>query len=242
MNDAHARRYYDDFSSWYEKQRHHGYHAMLDDLETSLIAPHCEGRQVLEVGCGTGLIMERLAGAKASPSRLLGVDLSMGMVRKARERGHGVVQGSATALPFGDERFDVAYSVKVLAHVPDIRAALSEMARVLRPGGLLIAELYNRHSVRYLAKRLTRPGRISESRDESEVFTRWDSPSEAASYLPADVALEAFYGVRVLTPSAALLRLPVVREVMPKVERLASRSRLGRFGGFLVMVARKRGA
>lgn len=240
MNDTHAKRYYDDFSHWYEKHRHHGYHAMLDDLETELIAPYCAGRDVLEVGCGTGLIMERLQRGHAPPKKLVGVDLSKGMVLKAREREHQVLQGSATALPLANESFDVAYSVKVLAHVPDIRGALAEMTRVLRPGGTLIAELYNRHSLRYLVKRLTRPGRISQSRDESEVFTRWDTPHQAASYLPNNVEFEGFHGVRVLTPTAALMRLPLVREALPKAERLAAQSPLGRFGGFLIVTARKR--
>lgn len=243
MTDGQAKRYYDDFSGWYERERHHGYHAMIDELEAGLIADRCVGRDVLEVGCGTGLILERLVQKTADrPKSLTGLDLSMGMARQAHGRGHTVVQGSATCLPFASSSFDVAYSFKVLAHVPDIRLALQEMARVLRPGGLLVAELYNRHSLRFVAKRLSRPGRISESRDESEVFTRWDSPSQAASYLPKELKLEALRGVRVLTPTAALLRLPALNKLIPVAEKFAGNSPLGRFGGFLVLVARKRGA
>jgi len=63
-----------------------------------------------------------------------------------------VVQGSVTDIPFPDARFDVVYSFKVLAHVERIREALAEMARVLRPGGYLLAEFYNPLSLRGLIK------------------------------------------------------------------------------------------
>ena len=78
------RAYYDDFSTGYERERSHGYHALLDELESSVVAPLCPGRSVLEVGCGTGLILSRLAPAAG---QAMGVDLSGGMVRKARARG-----------------------------------------------------------------------------------------------------------------------------------------------------------
>ena len=48
---------------------------------------------------------------------------------------------------------DVAYSFKVLAHIPDIAGAMAEMARVVRPGGWVIAEFYNRRSLRRFVKK-----------------------------------------------------------------------------------------
>ncbi len=63
---------------------------------------------------------------RASPSlrvRARGVDLSPGMLHKAQARGLDVVLGSATALPFEDNQFDVTCSFKVLAHVPVIELA-----------------------------------------------------------------------------------------------------------------------
>ncbi len=229
--------YYDDFSNWYEKERKQGYHAMLDKLELDIISPLAIGKDVLEVGAGTGLIME---GLKDAPKTLTGIDISKGMLEKARERGFNVVQGSATELPFEDESFDLAYSFKVLAHIPDIKKALSEMSRVLRPGGYLVAEFYNSYSIRNLVKKLGGPGSVSENRTEADVFCRWDTPSEIISYLPSNVRFEGWRGVRVFTPAAFAFKIPLLNMLLPAVEKRALNSKLARLGGFLVAVCQKR--
>ena len=236
MKNDETISYYDDFSGWYERERGHGYHAMIDKLELDVIRPLAAGKTVLEVGAGTGLILEGLGDV---PSKKTGVDISAGMLAKARARGLDVIQGSATDLPFEDGTFDLAFSFKVLAHVPDIRKALSEMARVLRPGGYLAAEFYNSRSIRRLAKRLGGPGHISENRTEAEVFTRWDTPEEILGYLPDSVTFEGWRGVRVVTPAAAAFKLPLAGKVLPVIEKLALTSRAAKYGGFLIAVCRK---
>src|SRR6185503_4580269 len=235
--DAESRAYYDDFATGYERERHRGYHALLDELELGVVEPLVRGRDVLEVGCGTGLILEKLAGFA---KRAEGVDLSPGMLALAKNRGLTVREGSATELPYADESFDVAVSFKVLAHVPDIEKALSEMARVCRPGGHVIAELYNPWSLRYLAKRLAGPQPISDGRTEADVYTRWDSPTRVKELLPASVDFVDFHGVRVFTPAAFVHKIPVVGSLFAQAERLAVSSPLKWFGGFLVAVARKK--
>jgi SAM-dependent methyltransferase len=236
MTHSDNKNYYDDFSGWYERERHHGYHAMLDDLELDILRPMAAGAEVLEVGCGTGLIMRGLAD---TARRLAGVDISPGMLAEARRRGFDVVEGDAQRLPFADETFDLAYSFKVLAHVPDIRLAMREMARVLRPGGRLVAEFYNALSLRRLAKRIGRPGRISADRTEAEVFTRWDTPRQVRGYIPSGMTFEGWRGVRVFTPAAKVFNLPVAGAVLSAAERRAVSSPLARFGGFLIAVCRK---
>jgi ubiquinone/menaquinone biosynthesis C-methylase UbiE len=149
MSTLDNRSYYDDFAGWYERERGKGYHRMLDDLEVDLVARYGVDRDVLEVGCGTGLILGRVATFARSAT---GVDLSGGMLAKAAERGLDVIQGSATNLPVRDRSVDVAYSFKVLAHVADIEGAMREMARVVRPGGWVLAEFYNARSLRRLVK------------------------------------------------------------------------------------------
>jgi ubiquinone/menaquinone biosynthesis C-methylase UbiE len=237
--DAHNRAYYDDFSRGYERERAAGYHRLLDDLEVSVAAPLARDARVLEVGCGTGLILSRLA---PYASRAYGLDLSPKMLRGARDRKLEVVLGSATHLPFANDSFDLVCSFKVLAHVPDIARALSEIARVTRPGGWMALEFYNRWSLRYLAKRLAGPGMISERRTEADVFTRWDTPRTIAHMLPSDVMLERFYGARVLTPAAFVHKVPLVGRGFALAERHALSSPLRHFGGFLIAVARKREA
>ncbi len=237
MTNQNTIEYYDDFSSWYENERKHGYHAMLDRLELEVIRPFAVGGDVLEVGAGTGLILEGLGDA---PKTKIGLDISPGMLKKAVERGFNVVQGSATDLPFESERFDLAYSFKVLAHIPDIEKTLAEMSRVLRPGGTLVAEFYNAHSIRNLAKRLGGPGNISEKRTEADVFCRWDTPEQIMGYLPSDVTFEGWRGVRVLTPGAFAFKIPGANKVLPFLESKALSSPLARFGGFLIAVCTKR--
>jgi ubiquinone/menaquinone biosynthesis C-methylase UbiE len=228
--------YYDEFSDWYEKERHDGYHALIDDLETDLLMEHVPNKRVLEVGCGTGLILRNV---DRVASHAVGIDISPGMLELATERGLDVVHGDATALPFDDNTFDVVYSFKVLAHVQDIDRALREMVRVTRRGGVLLLEFYNRFSLRYLAKRLGGPQQISNDTDEGAIFTRWDSPIDLVRRLPENVELLDWAGVRVLTPLARAHRVPVVKSLLARAEFRARDSLLKYFGGFLVVILEK---
>jgi SAM-dependent methyltransferase len=236
--DDRSRDYYDDFSKGYERERHHGYHALLDELELDVVLPYAENREVLEVGCGTGLILARLS---AAARRAEGVDLSPGMLEHARKRGLTVKEASATELPYPDASFDTVCSFKVLAHVPDIGKALSEMARVCRPGGHVLAELYNPWSLRFLAKRIAGPGKISDGRTEADVYTRWDAPPKLRGMLPPSLELVEVCGIRVVTPAAFVHDLPFLGRLLPKIERAAIRSPARWFGGFLIVIGKKRG-
>jgi ubiquinone/menaquinone biosynthesis C-methylase UbiE len=235
-----TRAYYDDFAKRYEDQRRpnlsSGYHALIDDLEISLVERHAVDKDVLECGCGTGLLLERIA-RFARAAR--GIDLSPGMLEKARGRGLSVYEGSVTALPFDDASFDVTCSFKVLAHVPDIERALSEMARVTRPGGVVLAEFYNPLSFRALAKRVGPAGRVSEQKKESDVYTRFDAPWVVRRYAPPGTRFEAARGVRIVTPVAAAMRVPGLASVLRRAEHLLADTRAAYFGGFYVAVLRK---
>jgi len=232
------RAYYDDFAGWYERERGRGYHQLLDDLEVDLVARYGQGADVLEAGCGTGLLLDRVATFASSAQ---GVDLSAGMLQRAASRGLSVAQGSITELPFAAESFDVVYSFKVLAHVENIDLALHEMARVTRPGGHVLAEFYNTRSLRYLVKRLKPPSAISEATSDTAVYTRYDSIDDIRSYLPADLELVTTRGIRIVTPVSQVHRVPGLRSVVRWTEeRLADHPIASGFGGFLVAVLRKR--
>ncbi len=233
-----SQRYYDDFSTGYERERHVGYHALIDNLEMSVMQPLVRDKDVLELGCGTGLILERLDALARSAH---GVDLSPGMIRRAHERGLDVSLASVTALPFADESFDVVCSFKVLAHVPDLGLALREAARVTRPGGHVVVELYNPLSLRYLAKKIAGPQPIAEGKTEADVYTRWDPPWIIPRVLPPSLELVDVHGVRVWTPAAFVHRIPWVGSTIAKAEHAALRSPLRWFGGFLVAVAKRTG-
>jgi ubiquinone/menaquinone biosynthesis C-methylase UbiE len=128
----------------------------------------------------------------------------------------------------------------VLAHVPQITEALRELARVTRPGGMLALEFYNPWSLRYAAKRIAGPGRISEGRTEADVYTRWDTPFMIPKLLPPELELVDYRGIRVVTPLALVHTLPVVRQVFARAERASVSSPLRYFGGFLLAILRKR--
>jgi SAM-dependent methyltransferase len=91
----------------------------------------------LEVGCGTGELAERVQRELAA--EVVAVDVSPRMVELARERGLDARVGDVQQLPFEGGVFDCAVAAWMLYHVPDVPLALSELARVLRPGGRLVA-------------------------------------------------------------------------------------------------------
>lgn len=233
-----TRRYYDAFAASYEDHRdgRSRYHDLLDTLEVELALPYVSAREVLEVGCGTGLVLRKLAEHAA---HAVGVDLSPGMLARARARGLDVHEGSATALPFPDASFDAAVSFKTLPHVPDLPRALSEMARVVRPGGVLIAELYNPRSVRHLAKRWLPAGRVGAG-TERDVYVRFDDRRALERALPRGCTVERARGIRTLVPVAALLEIPVVGDALARAERRVADTPLGiELGGFVAWVIRR---
>ncbi len=236
MSTENVRAYYDDFSEVYDRGRDRGYHAMIDEIEAGAVVELAEGRDVLEVGCGTGLVLERVARVAR---RAEGLDLSPGMLARARARGLSVREGDATQLPFDDASFDVVYAFKVLAHVPDVDRAIAEMVRVTRPGGHVLVEIYNRRSLRLVSRAIGGARRIGRSHDESHVPTRWESIDEAIARLPKELSVERVVGARILTPFAGVHRVPGLGPLLRRAELRASRGPLARFGGFVILVARR---
>ncbi len=102
------------------------------------------GHRILEVGCGLGDDAAALARRVAPGGSVVAVDGSQAMVEAARKR-HGDVAGlsfdvaDAAHLSFDDATFDGCRIDRVLQHIADPAAAIGEMVRVLRPGGVLVA-------------------------------------------------------------------------------------------------------
>jgi SAM-dependent methyltransferase len=116
------------------------------EQHAALLLDHLQpGMQVLDVGCGGGSITIGIAAAVA-PGRVVGIDLQRSEIgaaqARAAERGVGNVEfhvGDVTAgVPFPDASFDAAFAHTVFMHLPDPVATLSEVRRVLRPGGVIV--------------------------------------------------------------------------------------------------------
>jgi ubiquinone/menaquinone biosynthesis C-methylase UbiE len=95
-------------------------------------------RSVLDVGCGTGLLAEQIAG-ELPKARIVAFDFSAQMIRRAAARcdAIGCVRGDAGRLPFADRSFDALTCTEAFHWFPNQPQALSEFRRVLRPGGCL---------------------------------------------------------------------------------------------------------
>lgn len=115
------------------------------DKRVRYVADHCEPGSGLDVGCGTGVLAQRLAD---EGFRMSGVDPSQGMLDVAAERAPAVAtkRGYGTELPFDDDSFDLVLSVATMHHIAEpagVHATLIEMVRVARPGGAVLVWDHN---------------------------------------------------------------------------------------------------
>ncbi|QEH34213.1 Demethylmenaquinone methyltransferase [Aquisphaera giovannonii] len=113
---------------------------------TGLTAGDLAGKAVLDAGCGMGRYV-RMA-AELGPRIVVGVDLS-DAVRAARDLtgdlpGVAIVRGDLLRLPFAPGSFDHVYSIGVIDHTPDPRAAFLGLARLLKPGGRIAIWIYRK--------------------------------------------------------------------------------------------------
>jgi ubiquinone/menaquinone biosynthesis methyltransferase len=110
------------------------------------LAQPAAGRRALDLATGTGDIAFALC---ASGARVVGLDITHRMIELARSKGRELsgcvfLVGDMLALPFPDRSFDLITTGYGLRNVPDLGAALDEMARVLTPGGLALSLDFNR--------------------------------------------------------------------------------------------------
>jgi SAM-dependent methyltransferase len=187
-----------------------GAHTALD-ARVPAVAAVVEARpaRVLEVGCGWGELAEWLA--RDTAAQVVAVDLSERMVELARARGVDAQVGDVQELPFADGSFDVAVAAWMLYHVPDLDRGLSELARVLRPGGILVAVTNSRYHLLELRELVgSGPSTLSFNRENGEEllgrhFARvrredvngrveFASRGEVEEYVRASIAMSPFAG------------------------------------------------
>lgn len=195
----------------------------------SLPLPAGEGRLLLDVGCSWG---RWSLAAHARGYEVVGVDPSLGAVmaarRVARQLGapNRYVVGDARCLPFVPELFDVAYSYSVVQHFsrPDAAAAVGELGRVLKPGGLAKVQMATRYGLRCLYHQARRGFRDGEGFE-----VRYWSVGELSRLFGALVGetrfeVDGFFGIG-LQASDESLMTPLLRRALHASEILKSVSR-----------------
>lgn len=139
MDATHIERVYSAYSRVYDRVFGKVFQDSREVLAATLEA--LPGQRVLEVGVGTGLLLPLYAG----DCRVTGIDLSEGMLDKARERVEALDLANVTLermdagqMSFPDDTFDIVVAAYVVTAVPDHRAVMREIVRVVRPGGRIL--------------------------------------------------------------------------------------------------------
>ncbi|MFD5295985.1 class I SAM-dependent methyltransferase [Streptomyces mutabilis] len=100
-----------------------------------------EGARVLDAGCGTGRALPPLRAAVGRSGLVVGADLTPAMlqaaVRTGRDRAGRLLLTDVAALPLRSRSLDAVFAAGLIAHLPDPAGNLTELARVVRPGGVL---------------------------------------------------------------------------------------------------------
>jgi 2-polyprenyl-6-hydroxyphenyl methylase / 3-demethylubiquinone-9 3-methyltransferase len=139
-------------SSWWTRERWSPVLSLYFDEQLAVIESSMQwaGKLTLDVGTGFG----RVAGALAArQAKAVGIDISREMIDVARSHGLDpanpvvLVRGDAEEMPFKDNRFDAVICIETLMHLPNPGRAVRELARVVRPGGVLFLGINNRFSL-----------------------------------------------------------------------------------------------
>lgn len=127
--------------------------AALEALVRALTTPE---KSLLDAGCGTGHLARALIAEGMSPKAMTLLDPSEAMLARCADIPALKVKGNLEALPFSDSAFDIVTCVWALETVPNLELALSELCRVVRPGGVLCLAFCADMPARGLADRLMR--------------------------------------------------------------------------------------
>jgi ubiquinone/menaquinone biosynthesis C-methylase UbiE len=143
MPDDRDVQAFDERAVSYESGRHGQLHKEISDRVVEL-ALSCRPapRRVLDVGCGTGYVLRRLAARLPGASEFLGVDPAPKMIGVARstssDKRLSFIRATAERLPADEGAYDLVVSTTSFDHWADQAAGIRECARVLAPGGALV--------------------------------------------------------------------------------------------------------
>ena len=211
------------------------------------------GKDVLEIGSGTGVHAKLLAEAGAHVTAVDLTPTAVALTRRRLELAHldaHVVEADAESLPFEDASFDFVWSWGVIHHSERTDRVIAEIARVLRPGGTLALMVYHRRSITFwmnyvVYRGVVRGGLVRESPDE--LANRWSDGVIARHYTRRGLssALAPWFdhvGTQVMGQMGEAIPLPLRlrQSVARAVPAPLQRALLRRFGWFLVATATRR--
>jgi len=122
------------YDRFFDTEDRHWWFVGRRRLVTDLLARAGARGRILDLGCGTGGVLQHLGPFGSA----IGLDPAVEAAQYCRRRDVPMVVGSGLELPFADASFDVVLALDVIEHVPDDVALLREVRRVLRPGGVLL--------------------------------------------------------------------------------------------------------
>ena len=150
-------------------------HEIMRNVVAEALADLPPGSRILDVGCGHGKFTQAMT--RAHP--VVGVDLAVAMLQRARAEGLEVYQADATALPFDDDQFDAIVCAEMIQHLTSLDALAAEFKRVLKPGGRVIVTTLNRTS---LLRRLFRAVKGGKTRPLWRSGGELATPFQAAGF------------------------------------------------------------
>ena len=139
-------------------------HRWQADEAAAMLAPDADHR-ILDVATGTGLGARACARITGAPQRIVGIDVSAGMLRLAADASPGTtyVRADAVRLPFGPDTFDRVLCVAAVPYLTDVARAVAEWRRVGRPGAVLVFTAPGADGI--MAHRLVREAAVTQGLD-----------------------------------------------------------------------------
>ena len=164
--------------------------------------PVGSGARVLEVGCGTGVVVRDLAALVGRRGKVVGIDASRRLLDRARALCRETARrtpialrvADAASLPFAADRFDAALAITVILHVADPLRVVREMARVTRPGGRVGVQDQD-----FGVVAVTHPDRALTERIMRGVAERVYAEPHSGRRLPGLLSAAGLVDVRLLT-------------------------------------------
>ena len=125
------------YALWADHYPPHPHNRLMEIEQQAVVAllPPLDGRAALDAGCGSGRYLRELRDRGA---RVTGIDLSAAMLSRARAVSPRLVRADLRALPVAPASVDAIVCALALGDVPRLDAAVAELSRVLRPGGVLV--------------------------------------------------------------------------------------------------------